>query len=135
MLAFSMFFDTSGVTNGINKGLITLKGNSSSSNRILITAYRCLLVTLNKHAFLLFATLSVLCADKTVSVLAESLPFFLICLIVFFMHLFSTPSKPCFIRWIGPTLNADSLQGFTLKQFSNKNIGKQHGKENIPPVN
>ena len=44
-LAFSIFRDTSGVTNRINKRLITLKGNSSGFNRILITAYRCLLVT------------------------------------------------------------------------------------------
>lgn len=53
--AFSIFCDTSGVTNRINKRLIILKGNSSGFNRILITAYRCLLVSLNYHAFLLFA--------------------------------------------------------------------------------
>lgn len=37
---------TSGAANQINKRLISLKGNSSDFNRILITADRCLLVTL-----------------------------------------------------------------------------------------
>lgn len=65
ILAFSILCDTSGVTNRLNKSLITVKGNSSGFNRILITAYRCLLVSLNYHAFLLFAV-SRMCADKTV---------------------------------------------------------------------
>lgn len=37
---------TSGAANQINKRLISLKGNSSDFNQILITADRCLLVTL-----------------------------------------------------------------------------------------
>lgn len=71
ILAFSIFCDTSGVTNRINKCLIALKWNSSGFNRILITAYRCLLVTLNYHAFPLFASFflfSVVCTYKMVSV-------------------------------------------------------------------
>lgn len=66
--AFSIFCDTS---NRINKRLIILKGNSSGFNRILITAYRCLLVSLKYHAFLLFAfffcLFSRMCTDKMVS--------------------------------------------------------------------
>lgn len=101
-LAFSIFRDTSGVTNRINKRLITLKGNSSGFNRILITAYRYLLVTLNYHSFPLFTSLfflfSGVCIDKTVSVLRGWITAFISnTLIIFYIHLFFTPSKPCFM--------------------------------------
>lgn len=51
-LAYAVFRHTSEDTNQINKRLITVKGNSSGFNQILITAYRCLLVTLNDRGFL-----------------------------------------------------------------------------------
>ena len=92
ILAFSIFCVTSGATNRINKRLIALKGNSSGFNRILITAYRCLLVTLNYHAFLLFA--SFLCflgcvgIKRLVFCTAESQPLFLIHLITFCIYFF-----------------------------------------------
>lgn len=88
-LAFSIFCDTSGVTNRINRRLITLKGNSSGFNRILITAYRCLLVTLNYHAFPLFTSFFLLkLIKRLVFCTAESLPLFLIHSIIFRIHQF-----------------------------------------------
>ena len=92
-LAFSTFCDTSGVTNRINKCVIALKGNSSGFNRILIIAYRCLLVTLNYRAFPLFASFSShfsrMSTDKwLVFCNTDSQPLFLICLIIFYIPLF-----------------------------------------------
>lgn len=127
ILAFSIFCDTSGVTNRINKCLIALKWNSSGFNRILITAYRCLLVTLNYHAFPLFALFflfSVVCARVKWLVLcmAESHLLFLIHLIIFYIHLCFMPSKPCFmVGMIGKTLNVCFTQYFTLN-YSTSNI-------------